>query len=102
MTFYTVQLVAVFLTGAALGLFYFGGLWLTIRRIPNVQQPGMLLLVSYVVRIAVVMLAFFFVMAGEWERIIACLAGFLVMRTCMIHRIQPVNVVRSTSRKMSP
>jgi len=95
------QLVAVFLAGALLGLFYFVGLWFTLRSIHTVRQPGLLLLFSYVVRVAVVMLAFYFIMAGDWKRIIVCLVGFLVMRYFMIRKIQPVDVVQSTKERIS-
>jgi F1F0 ATPase subunit 2 len=97
-----VRLAAVFLAGTVLGLFYFGGLWLTLRRIHHVRQPGVLLFTSFVVRIAAVVPAFYFVMAGHWERIVACLAGFLVMRHLMIRRSRPIDMVRSTIGRTSP
>ncbi len=100
MNYNLIQLSVVFLAGTVLGLIYFGGLWLTLRRIHKIRYPGLLLLISFVTRIATVMLAFYFVMAGEWENIVMCLAGFLVMRHFMIHIIQSVETSQNQNEKV--
>ncbi len=97
-----VQLTVAFLAGGVLGLLYFGGLWLTLRRIHRVRQPGLLLFASLVVRMAALVPAFYFVMAGQWESVVAALAGFLATRHIMIRRIRPAEIVRSSIGKMSP
>ena len=66
--------------GLALGLFYFGGLWLTVRRIACGTRPALLMLGSFVVRLLVTLCGFYLVMDGRWERLLACLSGFLVTR----------------------
>lgn len=38
------------LWGTALGLLYFGGLWLTVRRVHKVAKPRLLLLLSFALR----------------------------------------------------
>lgn len=98
----TVSLVAPFLAGAMLGLFYFGGLWLTLRRIHCVTTPGLLLIASFAGRMAVVLPAFYYVMAGQWERVAACLVGFLVIRSVIIRQIRPLEMTRNTNGRMSP
>jgi len=80
MSFYAVNLLLAVLAGLALGLFYFGGLWLTVRRIACGKRPALLMLSSFVVRLLVTLCGFYLVMDGSWERLLACLAGFLVMR----------------------
>lgn len=37
--------------GLALGLFFFGGLWLTLRRLPSVRHPTAWVLASYGLRL---------------------------------------------------
>lgn len=68
------------LVGAALGAFFFGGLWWTVRRLPDSEHPVLLMLASLLVRIAVVLGGFWLVMDGRWERAVACLVGFTVVR----------------------
>jgi len=79
----------VFGAGIVLGLFYFGGLWLTVRRIPSTRRPGLLSFASFVVRTAAAMLDFYVVMGGRWERLLIALAGFLVFRTVAVRRWGP-------------
>ena len=83
------RLPAAGAAGAALGLFYFGGLWLTVRRLPRSRRPGLLLLGSFLVRSAVVVPGFYFVMGGRWERLLACLVGFLAARTVLLVLLRP-------------
>lgn len=79
-------LVLAGLAGLGLGLFYFGGLWLTVRQLPVSHAPALLVLGSFLGRTALTVLGFYFVMAGRWERLLACLLGFLVMRTVLVAR----------------
>jgi F1F0 ATPase subunit 2 len=72
-----------------LGLFYFGGLWLTVRRLPGSRTPELLILGSFVGRLAVTLAGFYLVMGGRWERLLACLAGFLITRTFLLYRLKP-------------
>lgn len=78
-----------FAAGLGLGLFYFGGLWLTVRRLPASRYPVPLLLISFAGRTAAAVVGFYFVMDGRWERALACLVGFLVARIVLTARLRP-------------
>lgn len=78
--------------GMGLGLFYFGALWLTVRQFPNHRYAVALFLASFVVRTAVVVVGFYFVMGGQWERMLACLAGFIIVRQLLVSRLRPERV----------
>lgn len=69
-----------FLVGLGIGAFYFGGLWLTVRQFIHVQMPAPFFLLSFLARTAVTITAFYFVIDGDWQRALAAMAGFLVMR----------------------
>lgn len=84
-------LVLAFAAGLGLGLFYFGGLWLTVQRLPRSRHPGLLTLGSLIVRLGVTLPGFYLVMAGRWERLLVCLAGFLVVRLVLVRRLGPVS-----------
>lgn len=66
--------------GLALGAFYFGGLWLTLQRLPDSPHPALLMLGSYLLRLAVTLGGLYFVMGDSWQRAAACLVGFTVAR----------------------
>ncbi len=84
-------LIPAFAAGLLLGLFYFGGLWLTVQRLPRSEHPGMLTLVSLIIRLGVTLAGFYLVMAGRWERLLVCLAGFLLVRIVLVRRLGPIS-----------
>lgn len=68
------------LTGMALGAIFFGGLWWTVRRALASPQPALLVVVSMLSRTGVVVAGFYLVSGGQWQRLLLCLAGFIVAR----------------------
>jgi F1F0 ATPase subunit 2 len=77
------------LAGALLGLAYFGGLWLTIKKLRQSARPAWLLAASYIIRLAVVLVGFYLVSAGRIERLAVSLLAFLIARFLMIRHFQP-------------
>jgi F1F0 ATPase subunit 2 len=68
------------LGGLALGAFFFGGLWWTARKGIASPRPALWFLISLLVRTAVVMVGFYSIGQGNWQRLVASLAGFIVAR----------------------
>lgn len=89
MNAFAINLSLSALAGVLLGLFYFGGLWLTVRKIPSSGNPGILILGSFVVRLLVTLCGMYLVMDGKWELLVACLAGFLLMRIVLTRMLDP-------------
>ena len=87
-----IPLILAFAAGGLIGALAFGGLWLTVRRLPTSRRPGLLLLCSFVARLGVCLPLIFVVMGGHWERLVACFAGLLAVRTVMIRRWGPDRV----------
>ena len=80
-------LLLALVAGLGLGLFYFGGLWLTVRRLGRARSPTLLFAVSFAVRTALVVAGMYLVMGGSWQRVLACLAGFITVRQIMVSRL---------------
>lgn len=73
------QLAVVFLAGIGLGMLYFGGLALTVRRL--IAGGGVLLtLCSFLVRGAVLIAGFRLLARTHAEYWVACLLGFTAAR----------------------
>jgi F1F0 ATPase subunit 2 len=70
--------------GVGLGIFYFAGLWLTVRKLPTTPRPVFFSLSSFFARLVVVILGFYFVMNGRWLRLLVCLFGFLCARFVLV------------------
>ncbi|MBE3036365.1 MAG: ATP synthase subunit I [Candidatus Atribacteria bacterium] len=70
-----------FVIGLGLGLFYFGGLWLTIKNMNQARSPIILTLGSYILRIAAVIFVLIYIARqGDWGNILILLMGFMVSR----------------------
>jgi F1F0 ATPase subunit 2 len=74
--------------GLILGTIFFGGLWWTIRKGVLSAQPALWFLGSLLVRMSVVLVGFYFVGHGYWDRLAACLLGFMIARLIVTHRTQ--------------
>lgn len=85
--------------GAALGLFYYGGLWLTVRRLHDTTRPATLMLSSYFIRTALSLPVFYLaVRGGQWGRLLILTTAFLAMRMFLVYRLGP----RQRTAVMSP
>ncbi len=81
------NIFVAFVVGAALGAFYFYGLWWTVRRL-NTGHAAILLPVSFLVRVAVVIGGFYLVMDGRWQSLLAALTGFIAARVIIVSRLR--------------
>lgn len=75
------------IAGLALGAIYFGGLWLTLRRLVRCRQPAFLAFGSYFGRLAVCFAGFYLIskVAGM-QGLLVCLAAFIIMRMVLVRR----------------
>jgi F1F0 ATPase subunit 2 len=96
--------VLAFGSGVGLSVLYFGGLWLTVRRVVTGDWPRTVLLGSFVVRAGLLLLGFYLVilwMGERWELLAACLLGFIVGRTVLVRRWGP-RPARASTRSITP
>ena len=68
------------LAGLAIGIFFYGGLWLTVSRVLSAKYPGLLFAASSVVRTAFAVAAMWWVSQGGAARLALCLLGFIAAR----------------------
>ncbi len=66
--------------GLVLGAIFFGGLWWTVRKGLAAKQPALWFLGSTLLRMGIALAGFYLVGRGDWRRLLACLAGFVVAR----------------------
>lgn len=87
----TTSVILAFIAGCLLGAVFFGGLWWTIRKGVASRQPALWFSGSLVLRMAILLTGFYFVAHGEWPRIVACTAGFLLARIAVTRMIPARN-----------
>ncbi len=78
-------LVVVGMIGAVLGGIFFLGLWWTILQGLSSKQPALLFVASLLLRTIIVLTGFYFVTVGHWDRLLACLLGFIIARFLVMH-----------------
>ena len=72
---------AAFGAGILLGIFYFGGLWMTVRALPHAKHPAFLVLGSYLFRLGLAGVCLALVSrGGQWDRLLFCSLGLLLPR----------------------
>jgi len=76
----TLVLVLAGIAGGALGIFFFGGLWWTVRKTLASGRPALWVFGSLLLRMGVTLVGFYWVSGGDWQRMLACLVGFVVAR----------------------
>lgn len=70
----------ILLWGMSLGTFYFGGLWLTVRRIGEVNHQALLMISSFFMRNLLIVAGFYPMVLQGWQSTLICLAGFIATR----------------------
>jgi len=78
-------LILSLIVGLALGVFFFGGLWWTVRKATTSTNPAMWFLGSLMLRMTIAMSGFYIVMAGDWRRLCLALLGFIIARMLITH-----------------
>lgn len=79
-----------FIAGMLLGTFYFGGLWLTLKQLPNTKKPIVLTLGSFFGRTGISLFGFYLIVnGGYWERLLICLIGFMLIKIVLVRRLGP-------------
>lgn len=81
------------LAGLGLGVFFFGGLWWTVRRGVVSRHPALWFAGSSLVRVGVALLGMYWCTGGRWEKLSACVLGFILAR---------VLVTRFTGAPLAP
>ena len=75
-----INLLPALFAGIILGILFFGGLLITVRIGLASKRPTLIFLVSMIVRMALVVLGFYYVGGDNWQKILVCLGGFLIAR----------------------
>ena len=75
--------------GLLAGTLYFAGLWWTVRRLNTSRRPSLLMAASFALRAALAAGVFYLVGKGHGDRLLVCLAGFLLARWLITRRIRP-------------
>lgn len=80
-----ILILLAFVSGIALGVLFFGGLWFTIRVSINSKVPAIWFFISLTLRLCITLLGFYYIGVGSWQRLIVCVLGFVLARIIVLH-----------------
>jgi len=77
------------LIGMLLGLFYYGTLWLILRKLQQFKYPAVWMSLSLLLRTLAVVFVMYLLFANSWQQMLIALLGILISRTLLVNRIKP-------------
>jgi F1F0 ATPase subunit 2 len=80
-----VYMILAFIGGLLLGTLFFGGLWFTVRKLVTSKIPALWFLGSFILRVSITLIGFYYIFSGSWQRLLICVAGFITARFAVIH-----------------
>ncbi len=72
--------------GISLGIVFFGGLWLTLKRLTSSNSPHLLVLLSALFRTTAVVYGLWFFSNGSPLGIVSGMGGFVALQMVAVHR----------------
>jgi len=78
-------MVLTLIAGIVIGIVFFGGLWFTVKQMAKSKTPTVWLIVSFIFRVSITLLGFYFIAVGSWQRLLICVAGFIAARYLVTH-----------------
>jgi len=73
------------IAGLAMGIIFFGGLWLTVGKIIHSKKPALWLLFSFFLRVGITLVGFYFAGSGNLQKLLICLVGFIAARFLVLY-----------------
>ena len=80
--------VLAFAGGIILGLLFFGGLYITVQKMETLKNPALLMILSFMARMGVLVLAFYFISKVGYKEVLFALAGVILTRFVMTYRMR--------------
>ena len=87
-------LVLAWVAGCGLGAVFFAGLWWTVRLSLSARNPAIWILGSLLARTAMLLIGFYYVSGGHWQRLLACVLGFVTAKLVATWLAMPPKQVR--------
>jgi F1F0 ATPase subunit 2 len=92
-------IILIFITGIALGMLFFGGLWFTVKKMTASKIPAVWISASFLIRISITLIGFYYITLGNWQRLLVCLLGFVAARYLVIYITKPIKEIHPQTKK---
>jgi len=77
-----------FIGGIFLGFIFFGGLYWSVNKLPEVKYPAVLMITSALVRMAILLAGIYFIAGNDIKKILSILLGVVLVKIVMIFTVK--------------
>lgn len=96
-----VSLGLALVAGVVLGAIFFGGLWWTVQKMVSSKQPALWVFGSLMLRMGITLAGLYAIGRGDWERLLACLLGFVIGRMLVTRLTRAIDAPANAAREAS-
>lgn len=87
---FILDLAPALAAGCLLGVFFFTGLWWTVRKLGSIKRVALWFLGSLLLRTSIVLLGFYFFLGDSWQHLLTGMLGFIIARSIILRHIRIV------------
>ncbi|MEO6151333.1 MAG: ATP synthase subunit I [Mucilaginibacter sp.] len=73
-------MIIALISGVFLGIIFFGGLWITVKKTLGTSYSALWMLGSSLIRTIIVLSGFYLVAQGNWQKLLLAVVGFIAAR----------------------
>lgn len=81
-------MISAFLGGLLIGFIFFGGLYLTTSRLHLMKYPPLIMILSTVIRMAILLGGFYLLMDNSFVNLVLSLVGVVIVRIIMVFTLK--------------
>lgn len=96
-----IYMVLVFAAGLVLGILFFGGLWLTVKKVVTSKRPSLWLIGSFLIRVSITLVGFYYLSQGSWKNLLISVLGFIIARPLIIYLTKSIDEKTSQLKKQT-
>jgi len=84
-------MILTLMAGLGLGLVFFGGLWVTVKKAVASKIPAIWFFFSLLVRVSITLIGFYYLSLGSWQRLLVGVIGFIMARILVLRLTKSID-----------
>jgi len=80
-------MLIAFIVGVLAGILFFGGLYLTVKKLTTMKYPALFMMLSLIVRLVILAGGLYLIVDGGMKNVLSAMAGIILVRFVMIAKL---------------
>jgi len=80
-------MLIAFIVGVLAGILFFGGLYLTVKKLTTMKYPAFFMMLSLIIRLVILAGGIYLIMDGGIRNVLSAMAGIILVRFVMIAKL---------------